>query len=183
MAIPYTPGPPPSDGERIAAYLLREFQKISDTINEKVDASYGGLYQADGQFLVPTTPVPSLFNPWDTITPVRKEPEGVEPSIADGSLTILTPGVYTGLFMSTTFSTPLGADWIFQFAINGVPGIAFAEIDPSNQTDHVTVSISGIFKAFRGDVLTILISSVGSDTWDAEVGEFHLFRISPEQKG
>ena len=174
----YSPGPVPLDPAQLQLYLQTELTRIADILSGAVERAYGGLIQTTPSVIVPLTPVLAPFDVWDAITPIISLPEGVEADPTNGSLTILTPGVYIGFLFTTSAVLPINAQYEFRFARNGVPQDANTQIDPSNQTDRITAEIYGIVTFAKGDVVTVLASSATSDDWTSSESQLFTFRVS-----
>ena len=174
----YAPGPVPIDPNAIQLYLQTELQRIADILNGAVERAYGGLLQTPGDVVIPLTPVPITFDPWNAFTPILSLPEGIDADPAAGSLTILTPGVFAGYFFTTSALLPINAEYEFRFARNGTPQDANTVIDPSNQTDRITAVMTGLVTIAKGDVVTVLASSPTSDAWTSAESQVFLYRVS-----
>ncbi len=174
----YVPGPVPLEQEDLAVYLQGELQRIANVLSNTVKHSYGGMLQTTGSVVVPLTPAFITLNIWDTVSPILSTPDGVEVDETTGELTVLTAGVYAIFFASTDNNLIVNAEYEFFAAIDGVQTPAGASIDPSNQTDGITVSIEGLAQIEKGKVITIEIASPTSDPWESAFSEFFMFRVS-----
>ena len=177
----YSPGPVPQDPRGLPSFLDNEFERISNVLNGAVKLSFGGLFQAASSVLTPLTPAPIIFNPYDQRLPIGGEPQGTDPDLATGEVTILTGGIYSSLFSTTGINVPLNSEFLFTATRNGVAGPADGEVDPSNQTDRVTITFAGIVQYQRGDVIAVEASSLTSDTWESSNAQFLCFRVSDSQ--
>ena len=174
----YVPGPVPFDPAALNQYLNTELQRIADLLAGTVTRGYGGLIQSPGDVVTPLTPVPIQFDPWDGVTPIISLPAGVGADPTAGSLTCLTAGVFYGTFFTTNNALPVNAEYEFRFARNGVPQDANTQIDPSNQTDRITAEMVGLVTLAKGDVITVLASSVTSDAWTSAESQVFITRVS-----
>ena len=177
----YAPGPVPLDLRGLPAYLNNEFERISNVLNDAVKLAFGGLFQAAGNFVTALTPVFIIFDPYDTQLPIGAEPQGTLPDVSTGEITILTAGIYDVSFSTTGINLPPNAEYEFVATRNGVQGPAGGTVDPSNQTDRITISFAGIVQYSRGDVVAVEVASPTSDDWESVNGQFVVFRISDAQ--
>ena len=178
----YVPEPTPS-GDSLAElqrYIDQELQRVSESVNVKVDRAYGGIFQNPGiEIITPLTPAFVLFNPFDFLTPAR--PDGIEGRPAQGSLIVLSGGAYQLSFATVVVNIPPNAEWGFELAINGVSTGLGGVITPSNQTETVSLYFNILVNAQKGDVATILINSPTSTDCQVTGSEFSATRVSEEQ--
>jgi len=177
----YSPGPVPLDMKGLPAYLNNEFERISNVLSGAVKLAFGGLFQEAPTFTTVLTPVPIIFDPYDTELPIGSEPQGTIPDLTTGTITILTAGIFQVSFSTTGINIPPNAEYDFVATVNGVPGPAGGAVDPSNQTDRVTIAFSGIVAYVRGDVLAVEVASPSSDDWESANAQFLVTRISDAQ--
>ena len=174
----YSPGPVPQDVSGIPSFLNGEFERIADVLNGAVKLSFGGLFQAAPSVITPLGLVPVIFNPYDSQLPFGAEPQGTDPNLATGEITILTGGIYAITFASTGINIAVNAEYDFSATLNGVAGPAGGSVDPSNQTDRITMAFGGIVNYVRGDVIAVVASSPTSNAWESTNSQFLCFRIS-----
>ncbi len=174
----YSPGPVPQDPTGLPSYLNGEFERIADVLNGGVKLSFGGLFQSAPSVITPLTPVPVIFNPYDVELPFGSEPQGIEPNLLTGELTVLTAGIYSIMFSSTGINVPVNAEYDFAATNNGVAGPAGGSVDPSNQTDRITMAFGAIVAFERGDIIAITAASPSSNAWESANSQFLAFRIS-----
>ncbi len=172
----YDPNPVPESHDQ--AYLQQELQRIADAINAKPDRSFGGLIQQVGPVIIPLTPTPIIFNPYDQVLPLVGAPDNVEANLTTGELTVLTGGAYVVQFFSLDDDVANNTSYNFTPTINGVRQSITAGINPSNQTNRVPVSLAAIVELVKGDVVAIEADSPSSSTWDAVGSRFILHRVS-----
>ena len=76
----YVPEPVPNfedDDQELRRYLDQELNRIGESVNQKVDRAYGGIFQTVApKTISPLTAAPVLFDVFDIVTPAR--PDGVE---------------------------------------------------------------------------------------------------------
>jgi len=177
----YVPEPTPvSDnlGE-LQRYIDVELRRISDALNVKVDGAYGGIFQSPGVFVIsPLTPAPVLFDPFDILT--HEKLDGVEGLPASGSLIILTAGSFMVQFATTIVNILPNAEYGFLLALNGVSTGLGGVVNPSNQTDTVTLGFNILITLAKGDVLTMLVNSDSSNDLSVINSEFITNRVSEE---
>ena len=179
----YVPEPVPEiadDAQELRRYLFQELDRISESVNQKVDRAYGGIFQTAALVIIsPLTPAPVLFNPFDIVTPER--PDGVLGAPTLGSLAVLSGGAFQMSFSASVVNIPPNAEYGFLLAVNGVSTGLGGEIAPSNQTDNVLIGINLLVNAQKGDIFTMLINSDTSTDAQIEGAEFSLARVSEEQ--
>ena len=178
----YVPEPTPT-GDSLAElqrYIDQELQRISESVNVKVDRAYGGIFQTAGSFVFsPLTPAGELFNPFDVATP--QAPDGVQPVPVSASLVVLSGGAYNFSFATQVINIPPNAEYGFLLAKNGVSTGLGGVVAPSNQTESVTVAFSILVNAQKGDLYTMLINSPTSTNAEVIGSEFSTNRVSEEQ--
>ena len=176
----YIPEPTPTSDDIAALqrYIDVELRRIAEALNVKTDGAYGGLLQTDPFTPLPLTPAPVLFNPWDIALPER--PDGVILLPLLGSITPITPGVFLLSFTTTVIDILPNDEFAFLLTINGVPSPLGANVDPSNQTEIVTVSFEVLFQAQKGDIFTIFVNSDTSSSLTVTGSEFIMHRVSEE---
>lgn len=174
----YAPGPVPQDVRGMPAFLNNEFERIANVLNGAVKLSYGGLFQAASPVNQVLGVAPVTFNTFDTLLPGLAEPQGTLPEIATGEITILTGGIYAVNFTTTNSAVPINSAYEFVLARNGVAGPVGGSVDPSNQTDFITLTFGGIVRYDRGDVASVLADSATSDDWLSQYAQFMVYRIS-----
>lgn len=174
----YQPEPVPrlDDIHELQRYIDQELNRIAATLNIKTERSYGGIFQTSPVTISPLTATPVLFNPFDAVIP--EQPDGVEGVPASGSLIILTGGTYLIAFTTTVIDILPNAAYGFLLALNGVSTGLGGTIEPSNQTEQVTVSFNILFDAAKGDILTMLINSTTNSDATVVNSEFIATRVS-----
>jgi len=178
----YVPEPTPSGDSlpELQRYIDQELQRISEAVNVKTDRAYGGIFQNPGTVLVsPLTSTPVLFDPFDIVTPQR--PDGIEGVPAQGSLVVLSGGAYQISFSTQVINIPPNAEYGFLLALTGVSTGLGGVVEPSNQTQTITMTLSILFNAQKGDTLTMLINSATNTDAIVSGSEFSATRISEEQ--
>lgn len=179
----YVPEPVPDfldDTQELRRYLFQELDRLSESVNQKVDRSYGGILQDVGVFIFsPLTPTPELFDPFDFATPAR--PDGVLPIPAGGTLVPLSSGAYLFQFHTTVINIPPNAEYGFLLAKNGISTGLGGVVNPSNQTETADVNFNILDNSLKGDVYTILINSPSSTDCQVTGSEFNTNRVSEEQ--
>ena len=177
----YIPEPTPTSDDiaELQRYIDQELQRISDAVNVKVDGAYGGIFQDPGLAIItPMTPAFVLFDVFDVVIPVR--PDGIIGDPALASIQVLTPGSFIVNFTTTVVNIPPNAEWEFELAANGVGTGLGGVVEPSNQTETVTISFNIIVLATKGDFLTIVVNSPTSTALNVVSSEFIAHRVSEE---
>ena len=170
----------PENTIELRRYLDQELNRISESVNQKVDRAYAGIFMTvTPKTISPLTSTPVLFDIFDIVTPAA--PDGVEGFPSLGSLVVLSGGAYAFNFSTEVINIPPNATYGFLLAKNGVSTGLGGEIAPSNQTDNVQIAFTILSNAQKGDVYTMLINS--SSNTDAEISgaEFGTSRVSEEQ--
>lgn len=179
----YIPEPVPDiedDTQELRRYLGQELLRISESVNVKVDRSYGGIFQTINPIIITPLDInPVLFSAFDIVTPER--PDGVIGIPAAGTIAVLSGGAYMINFTTTVINILPNAEYGFLLAINGVSTGLGGLISPSNQTETVTVSFNILSNADKGDVYTMLINSPSNNDAAVEGSEFSAQRVSEEQ--
>ena len=173
----YQPNPVPADLNDLQRYIDVELTRIRDVVNVKVDRAYGGLIEEPppATILLPN-PSPVLFNPYTKEIPAR--PDGVNPDLASGSLTILSGGTFLVNFKTSIINIAPNEQWNLFLYVNGVQSSIGGTASPSNQTEIVSVSFSGYYQATKGDTFTVLIDSPTSSDADVVSSSFTANRVS-----
>ena len=83
-------------------------------------------------------------------------------------------------FTTTVVNIPPNAEWEFLLAVNGVETGLGGSVEPSNQTETVTISFNIITLAQKGDFLTIVVNSPTSNDLQVISSEFIAHRVSEE---
>ena len=179
----YTPEPVPDiqdNVQELRRYLDQELNRISESVNQKVDRAYGGIFQTvSPKIISPLDLNFVLFDTFDIVTPAR--PDGVEGFPALGSLVVLSGGAYEFSFSTSIGNIPPNAEYALLLAKNGVSTGLGGTVEPSNQTDNVTVAFTILSNAQKGDVYTMLINSVTNTDAEITGSEFGTSRVSEEQ--
>ena len=81
-------------------------------------------------------------------------------------------------FTTTVIDILPNSAYGFLLALNGVSTGLGGTIEPSNQTEQVTVSFNILFDAVKGDFLTMLINSVTNSDATVVNSEFIATRVS-----
>ncbi len=174
----YTPGNMPQDPADLPGFIADELNRIAINLNGAVRRSYGGMVQRvfDAGFTLTTTP--TVFSGWDEIVPSR--PDGVLVTLITGSLEILTAGIYQLTFGLTFSNLPNNILIDVGLYVNGVV-VREGRMDPSNQTDSFTVTLTTLALAVKGDIVDIRLSSPqGPVQLDILGGSFMVTRISDQ---
>lgn len=176
----YIPEPTPTSDDlaELQRYIDVELHRISASINVKVDGAYGGLFQTVDFLFSPLTPAVELFTAFDIVIPER--PDGIVGDPALASLLVLTPGSYLISFTTTVVNIAPNAEYGFLLALNGVSTGLGGVIEPSNQTEAVTVAFEIIRDTLKGDLYTMLINSPTSSDADVRNSQFIMNRVSEE---
>ena len=179
----YVPEPVPDfedDTQELRRYLNQELHRLSTAVNQKVDRAYGGLFQGPGIITItPLTAIPVLFDAFDGFIP--ESPDGVVGDVALGSIAVLSGGAYLIQFTTTIVNIAPNAEYGFLLALNGVSTGLGGNIEPSNQTEIVTLAFNILFNATKGDIFTMLINSLSNSAADCTGSEFLANRVSEEQ--
>ena len=179
----YIPEPVPDfadDEQELRRYLTQELFRISESVNQKTDRSYGGIFQTINPVVISPLDInPVLFSAFDIVTP--ETPDGVIGLPAAGTIAVLSGGAYMMQFTTTVINILPNAEYGFLLAINGVSTGLGGVISPSNQTETVTVAFNILSNAVKGDVYTMLINSPSNNDAVVEGSEFSANRVSEEQ--
>ena len=174
----YNPAPTPTTGDPILAnYLSIELANLAVAINGKPDFAYGGLnivgLPASQQ--VGVTPV--LYDPFNFTSPTN--PSGILPDDTDGSLTVLTGGVFNLMFIANLVNLPVNGEFTFELFLNGAgTGLQFS-VDPSNQTAQMFMVGAGLVTAVKGDKFQIFVfSDLDFRTLESQTSSFFMSRAS-----
>ena len=106
------------------------------------------------------------------------EPQGTDPDIATGTITILTGGIYSVEFTTTNTAVPNNAEYDMYLTRNGIAGPVGGEVEPGNQAERLTLTFGGIVQYFRGDVVAVEALSTSGDDWLSSYAQFMVYRIS-----
>ena len=175
----YHPEPVPEvrdNPDELRRYIDQELNRIAEVVNVKVDRSFGGLFQTTEFTFSPLTPTPELFDAFDEVIPAV--PDGVAGVAQLGTLVVLTGGTYLISFTTTVINILPNAEYGFLLALNGASTGLGGTIEPSNQTEIVTIGFNILFTADKGDVFTMLINSPTSDDATVVNSEFIASRVS-----
>ncbi len=177
----YIPEPVPSGDNlsELQRYIDAELNRISAAINVKVDGAYGGIFQVPGiKVISPLTAAFQLFDVFDITIPQKLD--GVLGAPLLGSLQILTPGSFQFQFETTVVNIPPNAEYEFRLALNGVATELGGVINPSNQTQTVSLGFTLLFIAEKGDIFTIVVNSTTNTDLSVSGSDFSCNRVSEE---
>ena len=196
FASPYVPNLVPQSqleddtSERIIdleRFLSEELDRIQEGISfVPVQAAYGAITVDPGpapdQPLTKDTPTGITgFNNFQPEVPNRITTDLV--SLTGDSLVPSEGGVYW-MQAQLTVDIDSGTTYKISVATNGVEGEIFGQVDASNQTDIVTLTLYGIASLNQGDLVTLVATATAAGPGPFEFimlsATFSLVRISEQ---
>ena len=190
FAEPYTPNPVPAGQVELEftlatakkqmldmqRFLSEELERIQTAmLGVPVQAAYGAITVDPGpapdQPLVKDTPTGITgFNNFQPEVPNRIEVDLV--SLTGDSLVPTETGVYL-MQAQLTLDIDSGTTYKISVAINGVEGGIFGQIDASNQTNIITMTLFGLSTLAQGDLVTLVATATA-----APAGPFQFIMLS-----
>ena len=185
FAVPYAPNlvPVPQLGSEPTAqirdltrYLQEEFLRIQTALQfVPVQAAYGAITVDPGpapdQPLVKDVPTGITgFNNFQPDNPNRIVADTV--SLTGDSLVPEEGGVYWAQ-AQLTLDIDSGTTYKITMAVNGVLGTIFGQIDASNQTNIITLTLYGLAELDQGDLVTLVALATA-----AQAGPFQFIMLS-----
>ena len=163
FAEPYTPNLVPQTTlggdvtkqfQDLERYLAEEFGRIQAAmLFVPVQAAYGAIVVSPGPAAdQPLGDVPQKINGWNNQAPLNTN--RIDADFTDDTLQVTEGGVYQ-ITVEITAEIDQGREYTFTVAINGVQTDIFVRIDPSQQTDVVTIPLHVISELDAGDVVTL----------------------------
>ena len=168
-------------------FLSEELDRIQEGLNfVPVQAAYGAITVDPGpapdQPLVKDTPTGITgFNNFQPVVPNRITADTT--SLTGDSLVPTEGGVYW-MQAQLTLDIDSGTTYKISVAINAVEGGIFGQVDASNQTDIVTMTLYGIETLNKGDLVTLIATATAAPAGPFEFimlsATFSLVRISEQ---
>jgi hypothetical protein len=136
-------------------FLAEELERIQTAmLLVPVQAAYGGLTVAPGPVAdQPLDGTPALIVGWNNTTPLVPNRVDSDP-VTSNSLTVSEGGVFL-ILMQITAAIAQGRNYEFRIYENGVPTALFVEVDASQQTDVITVTLNAMLEVDPGDFVQL----------------------------
>ena len=163
FSVPYSPNlvpqatltdDPNEQLRDLEQFLSEELERIETAMQAvPVQAAYGGLTVIGAAADQPLDDTPVLIVGWNDTTPLIPNRVIADP-VTTNSLTVSEGGVYLVL-MQLTAAIDAGAAYAFTVYRNGIPTGIFVAVDPSQQTDVITVTLNSMFEVDPGDFVQL----------------------------
>lgn len=186
---PYTPnlvpqadlqGDPGEQLRDLERFLSEELERIQTAmVLVPVQAAYGALTVVGAAADQPLDETPALIVGWNNTAPLVPNRVVADPVTTD-SLTVTEGGVYQVL-MQITAEVDQGRAYELRIYVNGNPSGFFVVVDPSQQTDIITITLNAMGEIDPGDFLQLFgeaEATAAPHTFIMQSGVMSLTRIS-----
>ena len=139
----YIPGPWSGLPDDLGRYVVAELNKIAESF---LDAQGGGSILSEGMAQITATTTPQLLSEWDFVTP-SYNPQNVIGELSEGAVYLKRAGIWRADF-EVVASVQNNRHYEIRLFADDTPTQFYAQVDPSNQTDVVTITGYGVERVF-----------------------------------